>query len=247
MKKIFSLFAAMLLTISAFAQRSQIFILQQSLEGTFYPQINTLNEYGEITSGAHFINISGFNLPNGALYSSGYTGNEYWAKAYDANYNVILDKKVQFSLPDGYTSIVFGFYSKDLQSYDKELYLLCLKKDGASGVKDYAMAAIFDKDGKLVQELCTADTYVSIYPSIYNVDGFYKMLIHANNFRDPVPVRTYVFNLQGKYAPASIRMMNLDSNAPAAYNLDGTPATANQIGVQILINEQGEPMKILKH
>lgn len=242
MKKLFTLFAALLLTTTIYAQ---VFTLEKTLEGMFLANSVEYTDNGDFVKQTPLLQFAASGLPAGALYNTSFTADSYTIKAYDSKYNLIRNKTVTFSLPSGY-KIQSGYHTTQLNKAGDDYYFLTLVMENSpSGVDGYSKLVLFDQNGRSVQELASADLMVSPYNYLYGIDGFYKMIVHTYSLRGDN--KTLVFHLNSKPGPSYIRLMEMTSSTPTAYKLDGTPAAATQSGMQILLNERGEAVKILKH
>lgn len=241
MKKLFTFLAAFMLTTAIYAQ---VFTLEKTLEGIFFPNSVEYDDNGEFVKQTPSLQFAANGLPAGALYYTSFTTDSYTVKAYDSKYNLIQNKTVTFSLPSGY-KVQSGYHTAQLNKAGDDYYLLTLALENSpSGVEGYSKLVLFDKNGRSVQELASADLMVSPYNYVYGIEGYYKMVVHTYSLRGDKA--TLVYHLNTRSGPSGIRLMEMTSTPVTSFNLDGTPV-ATQSGLQIRINERGEAIKILKH
>ena len=159
-----------LMCSNLFAQ--DLFVLERTLEGIYYFNNGSSDP-------SSYSSLSTFTIPTNVFYNSTVEGNSIVCKTYDTNYNLTTETYT-FNIPSGYT--IMGCYQINIaNAYESEIFLIYMTNTEKYSKEGYYKAIAYNGYGEKISELGSASRLLYIYPTLYKINGQYKLIVHRYN------------------------------------------------------------------
>ena len=229
-----------LMCSNLFAQ--DLFVLERTLEGIY--SFNSSFEPGSYSS------LNRFTIPTNVFYNSTVEGNSIVCKTYDTNYNLTTETYT-FNIPSGYT--IVGCYQINIaNTYESEIFLISMRNTEKYGKEGYYKAIAYNGHGEKISELCSASSSLFISPTLFKINGQYKLIVHRYNLSAEY---TDIYALNSKGGWNSTNKVKDDSMVSQIFDIRGNliyQASEEQLkqislqqGIYIQKDENGNTKKFI--
>lgn len=231
-----------LMCSNLFAQ--DLFVLERTLEGIY-----SFNS-SSFEPGSYSSLSTPFTIPTNVFYNSTVEGNSIVCKTYDTNYNLTTETYT-FNIPSGYT--IVGCYQINIaNTYESEIFLISMRNTEKYGKEGYYKAIAYNGHGEKISELCSASSSLFISPTLFKINGQYKLIVHRYNLSAEY---TDIYALNSKGGWNSTNKVKDDSMVSQIFDIRGNliyQASEEQLkqislqqGIYIQKDENGNTKKFI--